>query len=153
MPEPEAVGDGPGSSHTGAQKSRTRHSHDCPIPRSNVIISDSTFEPRTTYRPQTVCGRYCPWEPTALHDNLSDLRVTREHQPSAHEILLWRRACHKMQCQFSPHFPVRNGFHGKIENVEFDSQCAICLRYEWVRTGNMQNRYSFLSSDKCDLPC
>jgi hypothetical protein len=23
-------------------------------------------EPRTMYRPQTVCGRYCPWEPTAL---------------------------------------------------------------------------------------
>jgi hypothetical protein len=24
------------------------------------------LKPQALYRPQTACGRYCPWEPTAL---------------------------------------------------------------------------------------
>ncbi len=47
----------------------TNHS---PRARSCVMDFFLTFDcfvlvkPRTSYRPQTVCGRCCPWEPTAL---------------------------------------------------------------------------------------
>jgi hypothetical protein len=38
-----------------------------------VVVVWWWFEnPRTGYRPQTACGRYCPWEPTALDVILSD---------------------------------------------------------------------------------
>jgi hypothetical protein len=41
-----------------------------PQSQRNHIRSSSSVvvvRPRTAYRPQTVCGRYCPWEPTALN--------------------------------------------------------------------------------------
>ena len=30
------------------------------------------LKPQAIYRPQTACGRYCPWEPTALRIRMSN---------------------------------------------------------------------------------
>ena len=46
----------------------------------------SRFRPQAGYRPQTICGRYRPWEPTALHDSsgvLHHLAVTATATPDA----------------------------------------------------------------------
>jgi hypothetical protein len=46
-----------------------------PLPRRRLndfalfcYIFILTEKPRTACRPQTACGRHCPWEPTALHE-------------------------------------------------------------------------------------
>src|SRR5258706_8664639 len=36
--------------------------------------------PRTAYRPQNACGRYCPWEPTALNVIGQPTPVVRSHR-------------------------------------------------------------------------
>src|SRR5688500_3195512 len=42
--------------------SHTAPARVCVMRRSSATL----VKPRTRYRPQTACGRTCPWEPTAL---------------------------------------------------------------------------------------
>ena len=39
-----------------------------PLQALRVFVLFLVTEPRTACRPQTACGRHCPWEPTALHE-------------------------------------------------------------------------------------
>jgi hypothetical protein len=41
--------------------------HDLSFSDLNIDIVQMPLRPQAMYRPQTACGRYCPWEPTALH--------------------------------------------------------------------------------------
>src|SRR4051794_19263575 len=50
-------------------------------------------KPRTACRPQTACGRHCPWEPTALHETGATTTVA----PAAFSGFirpLYRKPCH-----------------------------------------------------------
>ena len=52
-------------------------------------------EPRTGDRPQTICGRSCPWEPTALHDFERLTTATRNRHRDGYVRPPWRRSCHR----------------------------------------------------------
>ena len=48
------------------------HRSTTPASFNSILVQRVTFvaiisSPRTAYRSQTVCERYCPWEPTALY--------------------------------------------------------------------------------------
>ena len=51
-------------------------------------------KPRTACRPQTACGRHCPWEPTALHETGATTTVAPAAF-SGFDLPPYRNSCHR----------------------------------------------------------